>query len=128
MLDHIAPPGVAPSIGYTHVVSGTGRLVAISGQIALDEAGEVVGRDDAEAQARQVFENLRHCLSAAGATFDNVIKLTCFITDMAWLPVIRRVRDTFVDTARPPASTAVQVTALFRPDLLVEIDALAVIP
>jgi enamine deaminase RidA (YjgF/YER057c/UK114 family) len=128
VLDHIAPPGVAPSNGYTHVVAGTGRLVAISGQIALDEAGQLVGRDDAEAQARQVFANLRSCLTAAGATFDNVIKLTCFVTDMAWLPVIRSVRDTFVDTARPPASTAVQVTALFRPDLLVEIDALAVIP
>jgi enamine deaminase RidA (YjgF/YER057c/UK114 family) len=128
MLDHIAPPGVAPSVGYTHVVSGTGRLVAISGQIALDEAGEVVARGDAEAQARQVFENLRRCLSAAGATFDNVIKLTCFVTDMASLPAVRRVRDTFVDTARPPASTAVQVTALFRPELLVEIDALALIP
>lgn len=70
----------------------------------------------------------RGCLAAAGATFDNVIKLTCFVTDMAWLPAIRRVRDTFVDTARPPTSTAVRVTALFRPELLMEIEALAVIP
>jgi enamine deaminase RidA (YjgF/YER057c/UK114 family) len=116
VLDHIAPPGVAPGNGYTQVVAGTGRLVAISGQIAFDETGQLV------------FENLRRCLSATGATFDNVIKLTYFVTDMAWLPAIRRVRDTFVDAAQPPASTAVQVAALFRPELLMEIEALAVIP
>jgi enamine deaminase RidA (YjgF/YER057c/UK114 family) len=128
VLDHIAPPDVAPGNGYTHVVAGTGRLVAISGQIAFDEAGQLVGCDDAEAQARQVFENLRRCLTAAGGTFDNVIKLTYYVTDTAWLPAIRRVRDTFVDTVQPPASTAVQVAALVRPELLMEIEALAVIP
>jgi enamine deaminase RidA (YjgF/YER057c/UK114 family) len=128
VLDHIAAPGVAPGKGYTHVVAGAGRLIAISGQIALDETGQLVGPGDAEAQARQVFENLRRCLAAAGATFDDVLKLTTFVTDMASLPAIRRVRDTFVDTAEPPASTAVQVVALVRPELLVEIDALAVIP
>jgi enamine deaminase RidA (YjgF/YER057c/UK114 family) len=128
VLDHIAPAGVAPGNGYTHVVAGSGRLVATSGQIALDETGQLVGPGDAEAQARQVFENLRRCLTAAGATFDNVVKLTYFVTDTAWLPAIRRMRDTFVDTARPPASTAVQVVALAQPELLLEIEALAVIP
>jgi enamine deaminase RidA (YjgF/YER057c/UK114 family) len=128
VLDHIVPAGVAPGNGYTHVVAGTGRLVAISGQIALDETGQLVGPDDPEAQARQVFENLRRCLAAAGANFDNVIKLTYFITDTSLLPAVRRVRDTFVDTSRPPASSAVQVAALVRPELLLEIEALAVIP
>jgi enamine deaminase RidA (YjgF/YER057c/UK114 family) len=128
VLDHIVPAGVAPGNGYTHVVAGTGRLVAISGQIALDEAGQLVGPDDPEAQARQVFENLRRCLAAAGANFDNVIKLTYFITDTSWLPAVRRVRDTFVDTSQPPASSAVQVAALVRPELLLEVEALAVIP
>jgi enamine deaminase RidA (YjgF/YER057c/UK114 family) len=128
MLEHIAPAGVAPGNGYTHVVVGSGRLVAISGQIALDEAGALVGPGDAEAQARQVFGNLRRCLAAAGATFGDIIKLTYFVTDMAWMPAIRRVRDTFLDTARPPASTAVQVTAFVRPELLMEIEALAIVP
>jgi enamine deaminase RidA (YjgF/YER057c/UK114 family) len=128
VLDHITPAGVAPGNGYTHVVAGTGRLVAISGQIAFDETGQLVGPGDADEQARQVFENLRRCLTAAGATFDNVAKLTYFVTDTAWLPAIRRVRDTFVDTAQPPASTAVQVASLVRPELLMEIEALAVIP
>ncbi|GAA3882177.1 hypothetical protein GCM10023084_38900 [Streptomyces lacrimifluminis] len=71
-----APDGVAPAAAYTHVVMGSGRFVAISGQLALDEAGEVVGRSDPAAQARQVFENLHRCLAAAGATFDEVVKLT----------------------------------------------------
>jgi enamine deaminase RidA (YjgF/YER057c/UK114 family) len=128
VLDHIDPPGVAPASGYTHVVAGTGRLIAVSGQIALDEAGELVGPDDPEAQARQVFENLRRCLHAAGATFDDVVKLTYFVTDIAWLPAVRTVRDTFVDPGRPPASSAVQVAGLVRPDLLMEIEALALIP
>ena len=128
MLDHIDPPGIAPASGYTHVVTGTGRLIAISGQIALDESGALVGPDDPEAQARQVFENLRRCLHAAGATFDDVVKLTYFVTDIAWLPAVRTVRDTFVDPSRPPASSAVQVVSLIRPEFLMEIEAFAVIP
>ena len=125
-LTHIpAPEGVAPGRGYTHVVTGTGRLVAISGQVAFDEHGEVVGVGDPVAQARQVFENLRRCLAAAGATFDDVIKLTYFVTDVAHMPAIRTVRDEFLGTGPLPASTAVQVAALVFPDLLLEIEALA---
>ena len=127
-LAHLAPPGVAPANGYTHVVVGTGRLVSISGQVAFDESGQLVGRDDPEAQARQIFENLRRCLAAAGATFEDVVKLTYFVTDIASLNAVRRVRDTFVDTSRPPASSAVQVAGLILPELLMEIEALAVIP
>ncbi|HXS66251.1 MAG TPA: RidA family protein [Streptosporangiaceae bacterium] len=125
-LAHIpAPEGVAPGRGYTHVVAGSGRLVAISGQVAFDESGQIVGQGDAEAQARQVFENLRRCLAAAGATFDDVIKLTYFVTDAAYMPSIRTVRDEFLGTGPLPASTAVQVAALVVPDLLLEIEALA---
>lgn len=127
-LTHIpAPDGVAPGNGYTNVVTGTGRLVAVSGQVALAADGTVVGLGDPEAQARQVFENLRRCLTAAGASFADVIKLTYFLTDVAHLPVIRGVRDQFVDTAAPPASSAVQVAALFRPEFLLEIEALAIV-
>jgi enamine deaminase RidA (YjgF/YER057c/UK114 family) len=127
-LTHIpAPDGVAPGNGYTNVVTGTGRLVAVSGQVALAADGTVVGLGDPEAQARQVFENLRRCLAAAGASFADVIKLTYFLTDVAHLPVIRVVRDEFVDTAAPPASSAVQVAALFRPEFLLEIEAFAIV-
>ena len=121
------PDGVAPGRGYTHVVTGTGRLVAISGQVALDATGAVVASGDAGAQARQVFENLRRCLAAAGAGFADVIKLTYFVTDAAHMPAIRAVRDEFLDAEQLPASTAVQVTALVMPDLLLEIEAFALI-
>jgi enamine deaminase RidA (YjgF/YER057c/UK114 family) len=128
-LTHVhAPDGVAPGSGYSHVVWGSGRFIAISGQCALDAEGRVVGEGDAGAQARQVFENLRRCLAAAGAGFDDVVKLTYFVTDVAHLPAVRAARDEVIDTARPPASSAVQVSALFRPELLVEIEAFAVLP
>ena len=128
-LPHIAAPdGMTPGMGYTHVVIGSGRLVALSGQVALDEQGQVVGAGDPAAQARQVFENLRRCLAAAGATFDQVVKLTYFMTDVGFLPAIRAARDEHVNTERPPASTAVQVVALFRPDLLLEVEAFALLP
>lgn len=127
-LTHIpSPPGVAPGVGYTHVVSGNGRMVIVSGQVALDEHGVAVGQDDPETEARQVFENLRRCLAAAGATFADVVKLSYFVTDMSILPAVRAVRDEFVDTKAPPASTAVQVVALFRPELLLEVEALAIV-
>lgn len=128
-LTHVsAPAGIAPGNGYSHVVWGSGRFVAVSGQIALDEHGELVGPGNAAEQARQVFANLGRCLAAADATFDDVVKLTYFVTDVAHLPAIRIARDEVIDTTRPPASSAVQVAALFRPDLLLEIEAYAVVP
>ena len=122
-----APHGVRPGMGYSHAVGATGRLVAIAGQVAMDEDGELVGPGDPEAQAERVFENLRQVLAAAGASFSDVIKFGIFVTDIEILPAVRDVRDRYVDTARPPASTAVQVVALFRPGYLLEIEALAVV-
>ncbi|MFJ8148086.1 RidA family protein [Streptomyces sp. NPDC096094] len=122
-----APDGVAPAAQYTHVVLGTGRFVAVSGQLALDEDGELVGEGDPAAQARQVFENLRRCLSAAGATFDDVVKLTFFVTDMAHMSAIRAARAEHIPDDRLPAASAVQVAALVRPGFLMEIEAFAVV-
>ncbi|MFE0930267.1 RidA family protein [Streptomyces mutabilis] len=122
-----APDGVAPAAQYTHVVLGTGRFVAVSGQLALDQDGKPVGEGDAEAQARQVFENLRRCLAAAGATFDDVVKLTFFVTDMAHMSAIRAARAEHIPDDRLPAASAVQVAALVRPEFLMEIEAFAVV-
>ncbi|MFE7170545.1 RidA family protein [Streptomyces sp. NPDC057616] len=122
-----APDGVFPAAQYSHVVMGTGRFVAIAGQLALDEDGKLVGEHDAGAQARQVFENLRRCLAAAGATFDDVVKLTYFVTDMAHMPAIREARAAHIPDDRLPAASAVQVAALIRPEFLVEIEAFAVV-
>ncbi|MEU6451207.1 RidA family protein [Streptomyces sp. NPDC046979] len=122
-----APDGVAPAAQYTHVVLGTGRFVAVSGQLALDEDGGIVGVGDPAAQARQVFENLRRCLSAAGAGFDDVVKLTYFVTDMAHMDAIRAARAAHIPADRLPAASAVQVAALVRPEFLMEIEAFAVV-
>ncbi|HKC76916.1 MAG TPA: RidA family protein [Gaiellaceae bacterium] len=124
----LAPIGVAPAMGggYSHVVSGTGRLVVVSGQVAFDEAGAVVHGGAAE-QAEQAFENVRRCLAVEGATFDDIVKLTYYVTDIQFLAEIRTVRDRLMPGAEKPASTAVQVVALALPELLLEIDALAVV-
>jgi len=122
-----APDGVAPAAQYSHVVAATGRFVAVSGQLALDEDGRIVGEGDAAAQARQVFENLRRCLAAAGARFDDVVKLTFFVTDMAHMPAIRAARAAHIPDDRLPAASAIQVAALVRPEFLMEVEALAVV-
>ncbi|MFI6527012.1 RidA family protein [Streptomyces uncialis] len=128
-LTHVpAPDGVFPATAYTHVVLGTGRFVAISGQLALDEDGKLVGAGDPAAQARQIFTNLGRCLAAAGAGFDDVVKLTYFVTDIRNLAAVREVRGDFLDPARLPASSAVQVGALVGPEFLMEIEAYAIVP
>src|SRR5262245_31386602 len=123
----VRPDGLAPTSGYSHVTEFSGRLVAVSGQVAWDADGSVVS-DDIEAQARQVFTNLRTALASAGADLANVVKLTIFLTDIGDVATVRRVRNEFVDPASPPASTLVAVTALVDPALKIEIEALAVVP
>lgn len=124
----VRPEGLAPTAGYSHVAEFSGRLVAVSGQVAFDAEGSIVGRDDVEAQARQVFRNLQTALGAVGADLANVVKLTVFLTDIGDVATVRRVRNEFVDAASPPASTLVQVTALVDPALKIEVEALAVVP
>jgi enamine deaminase RidA (YjgF/YER057c/UK114 family) len=124
----VRPEGLAPTAGYSHVAEFSGRLVAVSGQVAFDAEGSIVGRDDVEAQARQVFRNLQTALGAVGADLANVVKLTVFLTDIGDVATVRRVRNEFVDPASPPASTLVQVTALVDPALKIEVEALAVVP
>ena len=122
-----APDGIAPAAQYAHVVMGTGRSAAVSSQLALDEGGKPVGEGDPAAQARQVFENLRRCLAATGATFDGAVKLTCFVTDIAPMPAIRTARAAHIPDDRLPAASAVQVAGLVRPEFLLEVEAYAVV-
>ena len=127
-LRHVAAPDGAPAgRGYSQVVTGRGRLVVVSGQVAQNASGELVGPGDPAAQARQVFENLGRCLAEAGAGFDDVVKLTLFVLDVGDLPAVREARDAVIDTARPPASSAVQVSALFAPGYLLEVEAWALV-
>lgn len=123
-------PDTLPNIpGFTPAVEVSGgRTLYISGQVALNAAGELVGPDDFEAQARQVFSNIGHALAAAGMDFSQVVKLGLYLLDMRNADTLRRVRDEFVNTAQPPASVLVQVAAFIRPELLFEADAVAVSP
>ena len=123
----INPETLSKANGYTHVVETRGgRTVYISGQIAIDSQGNIVGINDFEAQTRQVFQNVKNALEAVGMTFDQVVKLGVYVTDISNVVPLRQVRDEFVNTSEPPASTLVQVAALVRPELLVEIEAIAV--
>jgi enamine deaminase RidA (YjgF/YER057c/UK114 family) len=120
------PPTIAAPRGYSHVAEVRGgKLVFIAGQVAMDAAGQPVGPGDYAAQAEQVFRNLGAALAAAGAAYADVVKLTIFVLDIDHLPEIRAARDHYVDVMHPPTSTAVEVKRLFRPEFLLEIDAVA---
>lgn len=122
------PETMPKSVGYSQVATVTGgKLVFIAGQVALDKSGNVVGRDDFRAQVQQVFENLENAVEAAGGDFRDVIKLNSYFLDFSHLPEFREVRDRYINLKNPPASTAVQVSKLFRPEFLVEIEAVAVV-
>jgi reactive intermediate/imine deaminase len=124
----ISPDTLPRPFGYSHVVDApAGRIVYVSGQVPLDSAGELVGAGDFQAQARQVFANLNAALEAAGVGWDDVVKLNFFVTDLSEIAALREIRDEYVNTEQPAASTLVQVAALFRPDVMFEADAVAVV-
>ena len=123
------PASMPQSVGYTQMVEVTSsKMLYLSGQIAIDPDGQIVGAGDLRAQTQQVFENLKAGLAAAGATFDHVVKLQLFLLDITQIQIVRDVRDRYVNTQLPPASTAVEVRRLFRDELLIEIDAIAALP
>jgi enamine deaminase RidA (YjgF/YER057c/UK114 family) len=135
LMDHpehiqfLAPATLAPTPGYTQVVTVTGgQTIYLAGQVALDTSRNLVGRGDFRAQAEQVFENIRAGLAAAGADFSHVVKLTMFVVDRSHLPILREVRDRYVNTQHPPASTAVEVRSLVHEDFLLEVEAIASLP
>jgi enamine deaminase RidA (YjgF/YER057c/UK114 family) len=123
-----ASPSDLPSpFGYSHVVSiPGGRLVWTSGQVGMTVDGEIV--DGWEAQTRLAFENVGRALAAGGASWNDVVKLTYYVTATEHLGTVRSVRDEFVDTRTPPTSSLVRVAGLFRPDALIEIEAVAQVP
>jgi reactive intermediate/imine deaminase len=118
---------VSSPAGYSHAMQA-GGLIFVSGQVAFDTHGSVVGVGDIGEQARQAFRNLGAVLEAAGASYADVVKLTYFVRDIEAVGAIRAARDEFVNTANPPASTLVEVSRLFAPELLIEIEAVAIVP
>ena len=124
----IQPDGLKdPRPRYSQgIVAEGGRLLFIAGQTAADAAGNVVGKGDPERQAEQVFSNLGAVLEAAGATFDNLVMTTTYLTDIAYREAYNKVRLKYYQAAAP-TSTLVVVKALGAPDFLIEIDGIAVI-
>jgi enamine deaminase RidA (YjgF/YER057c/UK114 family) len=122
----VSVSGIHPTRGYAHAWR-VGNLLFISGQVALNAEGEIVGRGDMRVQAEQVFANLGTVLGAAGATFRNIIKMTTLCTDPAGIPALREVRLRVLDD-HTPASTLMVVAGLASPDYLLETEAVAVVP
>jgi enamine deaminase RidA (YjgF/YER057c/UK114 family) len=127
----VNPKSMPAPRGYTQVVetSAPGRTIYLSGQLGMTPAGAFAGAPgDYRAQATQCFENLKAGLKAVGAGFEHVVKITNFFVDMDHLPAFFEVRDRYVNTKAPPASTAIQIGRLAREGALFEIEAVAVVP
>ncbi|MEQ1588639.1 MAG: RidA family protein [Cyclobacteriaceae bacterium] len=126
---YLNPFSIKPP-GYTHVVvvNGPGKTIYISGQVPVNAAGEIVGKGDLKQQVTQVYENLQTALKAAGATFADVVKMNTYVVNYrpADVVVIRQVRSQYI-LKDPPASTLAGVQALYHPDIMIEIEAIAVI-
>jgi len=118
----------SPAFSQAATVRG-GKTIYVSGQVALDEKGELVGRGDLRAQTRKVFENLKLALAAAGAGFESVVKMNYYIVGYRpeHLASIREVRSEYLSRTDPPASTLVAVEALFQDGVLIEVEAIAVV-
>ena len=126
----INPPTIATPRGYTHIVTATsGKMVFISGQVAFNVKGELVGKGDLRAQTTQVYENLKNALAAAGATTADVVKVNTYVVDFkpADLAVIREVRGQYFPFEHMPASTLVGVQALAFEGLLIEVEVVAMV-
>ncbi|HZS78598.1 MAG TPA: RidA family protein [Ktedonobacteraceae bacterium] len=125
----INPPTLSKPPGFTHVVEVTGgRTIFLSGQVAFDQSGNLVGKNDFRAQTEQVFENIKAALAAVGADFTHVVKLNIYVLDASQLRNFIEIRDRYVNTSNPPASTFVEIRKLAREELLIEIEAIAHLP
>jgi 2-iminobutanoate/2-iminopropanoate deaminase len=130
IVELVNPASVAAPKGYSQaavVDLGNCKMVIMSGQVPLDKDGQLVGKDDVGAQARQVFQNIKNTVEEMGGSMNDVIKLTYLLTDVAGLAKVREIRDEFINTQKPPASTLAQVSKLYREDVLIEVEATAVI-
>jgi enamine deaminase RidA (YjgF/YER057c/UK114 family) len=123
------PDTIAKPPGYSHVVevTGPGRLVYFAGQLGMDRSGKMGA--NAREQMELAFENLKAALASVGARFEHVVKINNYIVDIGVnIALFRDIRDRYVNTAAPPASTTIGVPELARPGALFEIEAIAILP
>ncbi len=126
----INPENVAAPRGYSHAAKvdmGNADMIILSGQVALDKNGNLVGRNDLSKQTEQVFTNIKNILESAGGKMSDLIKISIYMKDVKGIQKVRDVRDRFIDKKNPPASTLVEVSGLFREDILIEIEATALV-
>lgn len=123
----IRPTGIQNAPGYSHAVIKDGMPVFISGQVAQDATGAIVGEGDIKAQVAQVFHNLRTVVSACGGTMEDIVKINVYATELGFRPAIAEARTKHFRAGQMPASTFVVVSSLADPRLLVEIEAVAMI-
>ncbi len=130
-ITHHNPAGLSKPTGYTHVTKVAALYhVHISGQVALDAEGKVVGKGDIGAQAEQVYRNLEIALAEVGLDFTHVFKQVTYVVGLTpeLLPPVRAARAKRFGDGPFPASTLVGVTALVNPDLLIEVEVIAAVP
>ena len=123
----INPPALAKPTGYSYAIKKSGTPVFISGQVALDAEGKLVGENDAAAQTEQVFKNLQAVVEGCGGTMADIVKITIFVTDPSYRPAVAAARLKWFKEGEWPASTYLVVSALAVPTMLVEIEAVAMI-
>lgn len=127
--EFLSPKTLIPPAGYSHIAKvNRGTIVYLSGQVSSDASGKLIGEGDFEAQAEQVFRNLKIAIEAAGGTMADIVKLNIYLVaevDQAAVPKLRAIRDRYVNVEQPPASTLVVVSRLARPGWLIEIEAVA---
>ncbi|RWR26191.1 RidA family protein [Sinirhodobacter populi] len=132
MTDHpqgpFNPAGLKQQSYYNHAILRPGQPVFLTGQVAWDEAGEVVGIGDIDAQARRIWENIGHALKGLGVGPEAVVKLTTFAVSRDAIPALHRAREAFFAGYDLPASTFVMVAGLAEPELLAEIEATVMLP
>lgn len=125
------PSSLATPKGYSHAAIidlGSCQMVVLSGQVPFDSKGDLVGKGDMAKQTEQVFINIQNAISEFGGTMDNVIKIGIYMVDVSEIQAFRNIRNKYINLKNPPTSTLVQVTKLFRDDILIEIEATAIIP
>jgi enamine deaminase RidA (YjgF/YER057c/UK114 family) len=124
-----SPATLPPPVGYSHIAKvNKGTLIYLAGQVSSDASGKLVGEGDFEAQAEQVFRNVKIAVEAAGGTMADLVKMNIYLVaevSQDEVPKMRAVRDRYVNTEKPPASTLVVVSRLARPGWLLEIEAIA---
>ncbi|MET3035475.1 RidA family protein [Chryseobacterium sp. NRRL B-14859] len=128
-IEYKSSPKVFNIQGLSQSVSidcGSSRMILLSGQVPLDAEGFLVGKT-VEEQSHQIFRNIENILKEYGGTGKDIVKLGIFTTDMSQTAGFRKVRDLYVDTQNPPVSSLVEVSSLFRNDVLIEVEATAVI-